>query len=99
MAAVAEWWLLGFLAATQGDGQVLRHRIAQRLERGAAVGAVAIRLTLAAAAGAPHHKVASRQLGPERPIGRHRRRSCLRFWAWRGRRRSLAGHSGTYRGR
>src|SRR5437867_7074877 len=83
MAAIAKWRLLGLLAAAQRDGQVLRHRIAHRLERGAAMGAVAVGLALAAAAGAPHHEVAGGQLGPERPIGRHRRRSCRRFWASR----------------
>src|SRR5215468_1840458 len=34
MAAIAEWRLLGRLAAAQGDGQVLRHGIAHRPGRG-----------------------------------------------------------------
>src|SRR5206468_7052054 len=98
MAAIAKWRLLGLLTAAQRDSQVLRHRIAHGLERGAAMGAVTIGLALTAAAGAPHHEVAGRQLGPERPIGWHRRRSGLRCWAWRDRRRLLAGRSRRCRG-
>src|SRR5262245_64586749 len=33
MAAIAKWRLLGLLAAAQRNGQVLRHRIAQRPKR------------------------------------------------------------------
>src|SRR5262245_28634285 len=84
MAAIAKWRLLGFLAAAERDGEILRHGIAHRLGRGAAMRAVAIGLALAASAGAPHHEVARRQLGPEWPIGRHRWRSLnWRGWAWR----------------
>src|SRR5215510_15300401 len=93
MAAVAKRRLLGLLAAAERNGEVVRDRVAHWPERGAAMRAVAIGLTLAAAAGAPHHQVARCELGPEWPIGRHRPRSCCRYWAWRDRRRRLQGHS------
>src|SRR5262245_7947380 len=110
VTAIAKRRLLGLLAAAERDGEGLRHRIAHRPKRRAAMRAVAVGLALAAAAGAPHHEIARRQLGPERPIGRHRRRSRGgRGWAWRAqawqaqawqdRRRPPAGRSRTCRGR
>src|SRR5262245_63264845 len=93
MAAVAKWRLLGLLAAAERDGEILRHGIEDRLERGAAMRAVAIGLALAAAAGTPHHEVARRQFSPEWPIGRHRRRYLNWRRGWRARRGTLAGAS------
>src|SRR5215510_2269736 len=89
VAAIAKRRLLGLLAAAERDGEGLRDRIAHRPKRRAAMRAVAVGLALAAPAGAPHDEVARRQLGPERPIGRHRRRS-LGWRAWLDRRRRPA---------
>src|SRR5262249_49816993 len=78
MAAVAEWRLFGLLAATERNREILRDGVAYRPERRTAMRAIAIRLPFAAAAGAPNHQVACRELRPEGPIGRHRSGSCLR---------------------
>src|SRR5215475_10116020 len=43
MAAIAKWRLPGLLATAQRNSQVLRHRIAHRPKRRAAMRAVAIR--------------------------------------------------------
>src|SRR3954451_4335658 len=98
MAAVAEWRLFGLLAAAERDGEILGDSIAQWPQRCATMRAVAVRLPLAAAAGTPHHQVTGRKLCPERPIGRHCRRSGWRYWArgywvWPDRRRCPRGHS------
>src|SRR2546428_9254701 len=93
MAAVAERWLFGLLAAAERHGEIIRDGVAHWPGRRAAMRAVAIGLALAAAAGAPNHQVARCELRAEWPIGRHRPRSCRRYWAWRGRRRWLRGHS------
>src|SRR5262245_65303230 len=59
MAAIAKRRLLGLLAAAERDGEGLRHRIAHRLERRAAMRAVAIGRALTAAASAPNHELQS----------------------------------------
>src|SRR5205807_6916762 len=93
MAAVAERRLFGLLAAAERHGEAIRYSVAHLPQRRAAMRAVAIGLPLAAAAGAPNHEVAGCEPRPEWPIGRHRRRSCWRYWAWPDRRRCPRGHS------
>src|SRR6266850_3393651 len=83
MAAVAERRLFGLLAAAERNGEIMRDSIAHWPERRAAMRAVAIGLALTAAAGAPHYSIARCELRPKWPIGWHRLRSRLRFWAWR----------------